>query len=57
MFAIIRYYAALHAHPSVPHYLKQCWAIVTKMIPQKRAPRRPLWKVLRDLGPVEIKPR
>ena len=32
-------------------------AVVVKMVPRKRVPRRSLLTVLRELGPVEIKPR
>lgn len=32
-------------------------AVVVKMVPQKNVPRRALLAVLRDLGPVKIKPR
>ena len=56
MSAIIRYFAALHAHQSVPHYLKQCRGIVTKMTgnPSFPSPTIDLVQVSKDIDALDL---
>lgn len=56
MSAITRYFAALHAHQSVPHYIKQCRGIVTKMTgnPSFQSPTIDLLQVSKHLDDLDL---
>jgi hypothetical protein len=55
MSAITRYFAALHAPSSVPHYIVQCRGIVTKMTgnPSFQKPTIDLLQVSKDIDEVD----